>query len=517
MTIHPFPRKAAGDPHATSPSSPESSLIADGHFYLDLLRKFPLVRSTGDFGDDLFVEVLDGATPTLYPLASPRVHEAINVFADEISHGDPEAFVTAAAFHRIQDFFRAKAHRVAQHRPVFKRVGWLPEAGELWIDLGQPDGRCIRITAEDWSLATPPAPLFVRFTTQRPLAVPVPCSDAEGIAAFRRILPPGTTEVALKLLLGALIACRIPSGFTRSFSYPIIVITGDSGSGKSTLAKLILELTDHQLATTAAKPRSIDDLFVAAQTSHLLSYDNVDFIRGSLSDACCQLTTGSAHQKRALYTNSDLTILRAHAPILLNGINPDLPKQDFLDRTITIQLTRIEHFDADAVNEADADLPLVQGLLCNLLSRALANYDSVDLDDAPRLALVSKLATAAEPFSCPTPFVDLLRANQRDALTTARDNDPVVGAILDLLDHKATWTGTHKTLLAVLSANVDDAIKRTPEWPRTPHRLAGFIREHHQSLKVLGIEVTYGARQNTGRMVTLQRTMSPPAIDDCPF
>lgn len=514
MTVHPFPGSQS---HPSSPSSPASSLVSDGHFYLQLLRKFPLIRSTGDFRDDLFVEVPDGAAMTLYPLASPRVHEAINIFADEVSHGDPETFVTAADFQRIQDFMRSKAHRVALHRPVFKRVGWLPEERTLWIDLGRADGECVRITADGWSVLVPPFPLFVRFPTQRPLPTPEACSDDQGYTAFRRILPPGKTEDAVKLLLGALLACRIPSGFARSFSYPIIVITGDSGAGKSTLAKLIKELIDNDIATTAAKPRNIDDLFVAAQTAHLLSYDNVDFIKGSLSDACCQLTTGSAHQKRALYTDKDLTILRAHAPMLLNGINPDLPKQDFLDRTITIQLTRIEHYDADASSQADADLPLVQGLLCNLLARALTNYGRIELDDVPRLALVSKIAAAAEPFSCDTPFVELLRANQREALTAVRDNDPVIGALLDLLDRKDRWSGTYKILLGILSDNVDDATKRTPEWPRTPHKLAGFMREHHRLLKELGIIHSNGPKQNTGRVVTLTRTFGLAADDDCPF
>jgi hypothetical protein len=95
-------------------------------------------------------------------------------------------------------------------------------------------------------------------------------------------------------------------------------------------------------------------------------------------------------------------------------------------------------------NRLDANLPLVMGYLCDLLSRALANYSTTHLTDAPRLTLAAKIATAAEPFGCGTPFLDLLRHNQHEALISTQDNDAVMAALFSLLSRERVWTGTYK-------------------------------------------------------------------------
>ncbi|MCC0007718.1 MAG: hypothetical protein H6876_06290 [Hyphomicrobiaceae bacterium] len=466
------------------------------------------------------MEVSYGTLTALYKLGAARVHEQLNILADEFSHGDPKAFINKTGFQEVQDFLRSKAHRVAKRRPVFKRTAYLPDDHEIWIDLSQElDGTCIRITANGWSTEEPLQPFFVRFPTQRPLPTPEACDD--GYAAFKRILPPGITDEHAKLLLGAQLACLVPTNFAASFSYPIVILTGEAGSGKSTLAKFIKTLLDNEVTTTAAKPAKIDDLFVSAQTSHLLSYDNVDFIKGSLSDAVCQLSTGSAIVKRRLYTDADLTILRAHCPVMFNGISPDIPRQDLIDRSIHIHLARIsavDGYDPDAVNQTHADLPLVMGYLCDLLSRALRNYATTRLAQAPRLSLLAKIATAAEPFGIDTPYVDLLVANQHEALIATQDNDLVIAALFQLLEHAPSWTGTFKSLLAALTARADDATARSPEWPTSPRKLALHLQQNARLLHEQGLEITKGRKTEHGRVVTiLRRTTNTPDAPSIPF
>lgn len=487
---------------AKSGSSAEKSGIDASHFRPYLLGKVPIIQSSDDFSD-LYAEISYQGLTALYPLKSARLHDHLNILADEYTRGDPEAIITEAEFRDIQAFFRAKAHRVAVRRPVFKRVAWLPEDRAIWIDLSWDDGQCVRIDAAGWEVEEPLHPLFVRTPTQRPLPRPEHCDDGE--AAFARLAPPGISPEHRKLLIGAVLACLVSPSFAKAFSFPIIVLTGEAASGKSTLAKLIKALVDPEVTETAVKPTKIDDLFVAAQTSHLLSYDNVDFVKGSLSDAFCQLTTGSAVAKRKLYTDGDMAILKAMCPVLLNGIHPDLPRSDLLDRSITIHLSRIRNFQSEAVERTDAELPLVFGYLCTLLSRALRNFDAVTLTNPPRLEMVARLATAAEPFGVATPYVDLLRANQKEALIASYDNDLVTSALFDLVAEKPVWSGTYKQLLSTLTSKADHASAHTPEWPASPHKLARHMRQHARLLREQGLEFATGAKTEHGRLVTVRR------------
>jgi hypothetical protein len=492
-------------------SSDPKSAGFDAEFRLYLLNKITLVRAEADFAD-LYAQISHADVSTLVCLNSAAFHDHLNRLVDIFAHGAPEAVISRSGFYDIQEFLRAKAHRIAKTGPVFKRVAWLPDDSELWVDLSRDDGLCVRITSNGWDLDVPLAPLFVRFPMQRPLPLPEPSDD--GHAAYLRVLPPDISDADAKLLLGAMLGCLIPSNFNASFSYPTIIITGEAGSGKSTLAKTIKRLVDNELATVAAKPTRLDDLYVDAQDTHLLSYDNVDFIKGSLSDALCQLTTASAVKKRKFYTDADKMLLRAHNPILLNGIHPDIPRQDFLDRSISIHLSRITHLAPDAVNRTEADLPLVMGYICDLLARALANYPTTTLAQPTRLSLLAKLVTAAEPFGCATPFVELLAANQRDALIATQDNNLVIAALFELLADDRVWTGTYKRLLTTLTNRADEATSRSPEWPASPHRLANLMRNHARLLREQGLEITAGAKTEHGRLVTIRRLGQRLDVDE---
>lgn len=296
---------------------------------------------------------------------------------------------------------------------------------------------------------------------------------------------------------------------------------GILGSGKSTLSKAIKVMVDNEASTASRRPNNVDDLYVAAQASHLLAFDNLDHINGNISDAICQATTGGAVVKRKLYTDSEVTILPVHAPFLLNGINPLLERQDIVDRSITIALTRISHYDPNTGNTAADDLPIVLGYILDLMSRALDNYAATELDNVPRLATVATFVAAAEPFGCATPFNILLQLNQSDTLIRTDENHPVIDALMETLTTTPQWHGTYKDLLEHLGGKVSLATAQSLDWPKTPRKLSSFLNRRVRSLRELGIDVVQGARQNIGRLVTLTRTSGfgnqsagKPPLDD---
>lgn len=486
-----------------SGSSPQPSPSKATSFHAYVLDKLPLVRSSSDLCDGLFVEIVQNGAALLYRLDAPRVADELNLMYETYTDHDVDAFLTETLRRDAISYLKAKAHKHASVRPVYKRLAWIQDERAIYLDLTQANGVCARVTADGWKLVVPPRPLFVRMDTQRSLPIPVSADD--GADAFARLLPPGMTSQQSKLLLGALMGCLIPSTFAASFSYPVLVVHGDPGSGKSTLTKAIKLLIDNEAATAARRPNNVDDLYVAAQASHLLAFDNLDHINANISDAICQATTGGAVVKRKLYTDADVTILPVHAPFLLNGINPLLERQDIVDRSITIALSRITDYDPDTGHAAVSDVPKVLGYILDLISRSLAHYATTRLDNLPRLATVATFVAAAEPFGCAKPFVYLLQQNQRDTLLSTDEHHPVIDAILDTLTTSHHWHGTYKDLLTHLAGKVSGGIAQSPEWPKTPRKLSSFLNRRVRSLRELGISVVPGARQNNGRLVAITK------------
>lgn len=488
---------------ASSPSSPTSSLRHDVNFLSLFLANTQLIIPFGDEGDELCCELFPGGPrPVLCRVNDPRLLDHVNALAARYSKGDLSCFLGQRDLPWLQDFCRAQKATHAVVRPVHKRLAWVAEDGAIWLDLSRPDGLCVRITRSHWNLEVPLHAMFLHGRTQRPL--PEPVSSDDGYAALCRMLPP-MSEEDIKLLIGAILGMLIPSNFTESFSYPVLVITGDPGAGKSTLAKLIKALTDKENTSTSTRPTKVQDLWVQAQYSHVLSYDNIRSVWDGLSDGMCALATGAAHNSRVLYTNNGLSSLRGHCAIILNGINPALAQQDLLDRAITITLSRFETFNPDAAGRTEAELPLVLGYFCDLMVKALANYDTTHLDGSVRLSLVAKIAAAAEPFGCATPFVDLLMRNQRSALVATREHDPVIDALYDLMGSTPEWRGNYKELLAALALKADLSTTSSADWPRSAHKLSAFLRTHTRLIRELDIEITPGPRDNNGRIVTVSR------------
>lgn len=472
-----------------------------------LAQKIPLVRATGDGCDGLFAEITEPNGVTfLHTLTSKRVAEEMLLLHEDAFKHDPDAVFTDRIRKLGLAYLQALAHRLADRRPVNKRLAWSPEEGAIYLDLSARDGRCVRATADDWGIVVPAKPLFARFHTQRPLPVPRRVASEEGAAAFAHMVPGGMSPEASKLLLGAMLGCLIPSDFAPSSAYPVIVVRGDQGSGKSTLCRFLKILLDNEVAPIAAKPNKADDIFVVAQTAHILSFDNLVRINPGISDAICQATTKSAVVKRRLYSDSDQTILRAHTAFLLNGICPLLQRADIIDRSISIHLSRLDTFDPEAGSDAATVLPKVLGFLLDLVVRALANYSKMQLEDLPRLATVAKFVAAAEPLGCcDTPFVTLLRRNQAELLTSVDEHHPVVDALFELMAAAPKWTGTYKDLLTALAAKASTEATHSPDWCRTERKLSAFLLTRTTMLRELGIVFQPGPKRNNGRMLTLTR------------
>jgi Protein of unknown function (DUF1800) len=98
--------------------------------------------------------------------------------------------------------------------------------------------------------------------------------------------------------------------------------------------KTILGQSDPQSSAVLAEPRSARDLMVTAVSGRLLAYDNISVLPNWLSDSLCWLATGGGMASRAFFSNDERNLINAQRPVLLNGIDEFVRRDDLADRCV---------------------------------------------------------------------------------------------------------------------------------------------------------------------------------------
>ena len=202
----------------------------------------------------------------------------------------------------------------------------------IYIDLVDDAWRAIEIDAEGWRIVEEPPVRFRR--AKGMLSLPIPERDGS-VQELRQFV--NVTDEGWTLFLGWLIATFRPTG-----PFPILKMKGEQGDGKTTSTKAGRGLIDPNTAPVRSPPRSDRDLMIAANNGWIVAYDNMSYVSPELSDALCRLSTGGGFATRTLYTDDEETILVAERPIILNGIEDVGIRSDLLDRSLIIELPRIE-------------------------------------------------------------------------------------------------------------------------------------------------------------------------------
>src|SRR5262249_1894502 len=136
--------------------------------------------------------------------------------------------------------------------------------------------------------------------------------------------------------------------------------------------------------------------------SWIVGFDNMSYVASDLSDALCGLATGGAYATRTLYTDDEETILAAERPIILNGIEDIGTRSDLLDRSLIVELPRIEPnaLLTEDVFRRDFERarPRILGALLDAVSAALRRLPTVKraATEWPRMADFAQWAVAAE-------------------------------------------------------------------------------------------------------------------------
>jgi hypothetical protein len=264
---------------------------------------------------------------------------------------------------------------------------------------------------------------------------------------------------------------------------------------------MIKGLIDPAIAPLRSPPRSEHDLVISAAKAWVIAFDNLSGMQAWLSNSLCTLATGGGFSVRELFSDSEEVVFDLKRPIIINGIENLLTKNDLADRSVVLYLPAIpkEKRKQERLlwKEFDRVKPLVFGALLDAVSTVLKNIDNVEPPDLPRMADFAQLVIAAEPALHweKVKFVEVFDRNSRETLSITFEMDIIASTVLRFVTSKKTWEGTATELLEALREFDKDAANNRG-FPKQPNRLSDKLSNAAPSLRLEGVEVNRVTRRS---------------------
>ena len=388
-----------------------------------------------------------------------------------------------------------------EHR-VFLRVAH--HNGRHYIDLCDDEWRVIEIDESGWRVMERSPIKFRRTSNMEPLPVPLSVGDFH---QFWNLV--NVSESDQPFILVWLI-----DSLRANTQYPLLEIVGGHGSAKSTLHRFIRRLLDPNVIDLRGAPRTDSDIWVAAKNNHVVSFENMSTLSAKMQDVLCTVATGGGHAGRELYTDHDEAVVKASNPAIINGINPVVTASDLSDRTIRIQLPKInganlreEHEIITAFEHARSGI--FTGLL-DIFVAALGEIGNIKLAEKPRMVSYSILGEAVgKSLSWEESFNENYLNMRASLLIEATQSSPVIMAIVSLITDRGTFIGTYKDLLTSLDEKYHS---RGEGWPASPRGLSGLITRHEPGLVAMGYKISrdgHGRAGSTIKIESAEKSIAP--------
>jgi hypothetical protein len=240
---------------------------------------------------------------------------------------------SAGAIASALDLLEARAQFDAPRQDIYVRTA--ENGGCIYLDLADELWRAVEITPDGWEVISRPPVRFRRAVGMLPLPMPVRGGSIEALSSFLNLSDRNDFVLVIAWLLTAL---------RHRGPYPLLAVSGEQGSAKTVLSKILRALVDPNPAPVRTAPRDERNLFIAANNSHLLAFDNLSDLPAWLSDALCRLASGGSFAVRQLYTDREEVLFQAARPVILNGIEDVITRPDLADRAIFLTLPHLREF-----------------------------------------------------------------------------------------------------------------------------------------------------------------------------
>ena len=310
-----------------------------------------------------------------------------------------------------------------------------------------------------------------------------------------------------------LVTVWLVNSLIASPNYRVLVLQGEYGTAKSRITRTLRDLLDPQAGELQAPPHNDRDLLITAVNSHVLAFDNVSKLSQEMSDTFCRVATGTTIAVRRLYTDREEERLTAVKPIILNGIEHFVTREDLADRAISITLqpipSELRRTDGDLDRAFEERRAYILGALLDIAVHGLRRARETEFKPLSRMADFDQLAIACETAVWPAGTYERALAENREELVDAGiEADLLATAVLKMTsellravravravetvessnDH--LWKGTASDLLRELDERNANLL-RNREWPKNPRQLAGRLRRVSPLLRHKGIQIDF--------------------------
>ncbi len=386
------------------------------------------------------------------------------------------------------------ARRVDKRGPAI-----VPE--KILIDLANPEGRYVEISAAGWQISQGEGIHFETSGSTRSLPTPAAPDPKQ---------PPPLETLRHTLNLGPdwircfawLLTALQPDG-----PYPILILRGPSGSGKSFAARILRALADPCTSPLLPLPHSSRELLQLAHNNAILAFDHVSTLSPQQTDLLCRLSSGAGFACRE-DGHRDLAQLWLKRAILLTVTADFVPSPELAARALTVTLPELtaetRQPETELLARIDRDYPLILGALYNAISTILGA-------PAPRERHSTRHAGALAWVAAAAPALNCTAAQIQQAFDPSPDPLPIVNALRTLLRQTPDWTGT-ATLLAQLLPSGSN-----------PQVLAHQLAKHTLTIADAGISVEFRRVHGGARMIHLsaspeflevQQTITPQVVTE---
>jgi hypothetical protein len=412
----------------------------------------------------------------------------------------------------VLDYAEAVATHDAPMEEVFLRTA--RHGDKIYLDLADEQWRAIEIDATGNRIVARPPVRFHRAKGMRPLPEPVAGGKVDDLKPFLNV-----DDDDFKLVVGWLLGSLSGGG-----PYPVLCLYGIPGAAKSTLSHACRKLIDPNKIAARSPPREDRDLYIAGHNSHIVAFGNISGLPVWLSDALCRLATGEGFGTRLLYTDDEEMLFDGMRPVILDGIETFIKREDLADRGMSLLLSDIPNDKRRAEAEFwaafEAARPSILGALLNVVAQGLRALPSTRPAGLSRMADFDQWMAACEPALGwePGTFAKLYNDNRSTAEIEVLNADALGVAVQQFMgwalgdDQQAppafmtkdcpvcdqgTWTGTASKLLSQLNLLVEKETRWNSKiWPQNPTALGSRLRRIVHSLAKVGIEVVFEDRRN---------------------
>lgn len=417
----------------------------------------------------------------------------------------PDRKVIADAVYLAESLSRVSMKKIELHHRMFF------DGKQLVLDLVRDDGLFVVANTGGWTISKNVSCKFIRY----PHSSPLPLPDTNG--SVLELLPFLNIHDEYDQIL---VICWLIASLVTTIPRAILCFHGSPGSAKTSQATMLKNLVDPSYEGGLYIRNKEDEMALLLAQSAMPFFDNLTTVTKAIENMLCMAATGGGYKKRKLYTDSNSVQYRFKKPIIMTGINIPYDAQDLMDRTISIELSRISEekrrYETEVMESFEAAKPRILGGMLNVFCGAMRRLPTMQLIHRPRMAdfalWISAIAEEigeANGFSAVKAQTAMLRALDRGYKSSIA-GDKLILALIDFLDvhekdgHREI-TGSVSQCHVAFTQHVM-VINRSADFiPSTPQLFSQVLKKYIPVLEVNGWILKFSENRKHGRFLTFTK------------